>query len=383
MQSTERVFDSAYYDHYGSLLEGIQRRVTFFQIEEAAIEDIKAEVSRQRLLTAWQVIVNTQDSEGTIGQEGINNLSPPAEFTRFYHKLEDLALRKEFPDSLDRCFKLLEEAAYAAELEGSWIYYHQMKNSEALNQSGFSQLLEKVSANPFRIWGISETGEGADFKSHLAKNQALAFIFLFLNFHARCGNKWAGLLKVEPLLVKQNFSGGAFVSAIEELKTELRSAYRQQIEWSEFNPIQRNLHNWYFDYGFALSSKTAPQWNERQLSIIRMMFQQRTITTRELYGRFSCNRKTIQRDFKELMDSNMVVQERQGSALRYALNLRRPEEMESEGYNITLPEAPEVVIVQPSETEKRKLRYGKRLAAKAALNMLQLSFDYSSSSLNR
>lgn len=104
-----------------------------------------------------------------------------------------------------------------------------------------------------------------------------------------------------------------------------KNIYKNKINYSALNPRQRNYANYRWENGFEKFARNSRDLNERQNFIIKYLLQNRFAFTKDLYLSFKCNRKTIQRDFSELLEKKIVRIVGNGAALRYTLNLRDSE----------------------------------------------------------
>ncbi len=112
------------------------------------------------------------------------------------------------------------------------------------------------------------------------------------------------------------------LQAMREANTNLRDLYQDMIEYEDMTPRQRNMVNFFFDEGFLLQKPDTASLNERQQKIIDLIYENHFVSTKDLSLIFRCNRKTIQRDFTELLDMGLVRQMGNGAALRYTVSLK-------------------------------------------------------------
>lgn len=108
---------------------------------------------------------------------------------------------------------------------------------------------------------------------------------------------------------------------LERLKNLLRSYFRKQVDFEKLNPRQKNIMNYVFERGYKLKEIDDSVLNKRQKLIMYIIQNRGFISTKELVSEFECNRKTIQRDFTELTEQNLVKVIGKGAGLRYAVNL--------------------------------------------------------------
>lgn len=129
--------------------------------------------------------------------------------------------------------------------------------------------------------------------------------------------------------------------ALLESNVQLRELYQDDIEFEDLTPRQRNMVNYFFDEGFALPIPEMEHLNERQQKIMELIYQNHFCSTKDLSLILRCNRKTIQRDFTELLDMGMVRQMGNGAALRYTVHIKnRPYSVLEKMQNVRLGEAP-------------------------------------------
>jgi Fic family protein len=108
---------------------------------------------------------------------------------------------------------------------------------------------------------------------------------------------------------------------LDRLKNLLRSYFRKQVDFEKLNPRQKNIMNYVFERGYKLKEIDDSVLNKRQKLIMYIIQNRGFISTKELVSEFDCNRKTIQRDFTELTENNLVKVIGKGAGLRYAVNL--------------------------------------------------------------
>jgi Fic family protein len=108
---------------------------------------------------------------------------------------------------------------------------------------------------------------------------------------------------------------------LDRLKNLLRSYFRKQVDFEKLNPRQKNIMNYVFERGYKLKEIDDSVLNKRQKLIMYIIQNRGFISTKELVSEFECNRKTIQRDFTELTENNLVKVIGKGAGLRYAVNL--------------------------------------------------------------
>ena len=118
------------------------------------------------------------------------------------------------------------------------------------------------------------------------------------------------------------FGHTLFIQNLERLKVMLRHYFRKQVEYDDATPRQRNMMNFVFERGYKLNLFHEGTLNKRQELIMYIIHHKGFCSTKELTEEFGCNRKTIQRDFTDLLNYNMVRTIGNGSSLRYAVSIK-------------------------------------------------------------
>lgn len=127
--------------------------------------------------------------------------------------------------------------------------------------------------------------------------------------------------QVADMQVQFDFGMNLFYHQLDRLKLLLRSYFRKQVDFEKLNPRQKNIMNYVFERGYKLKEMDDSILNKRQKLIMYIIQNRGFISTKDLVSEFDCNRKTIQRDFAVLTDSNLVKVIGQGAGLRYAVNV--------------------------------------------------------------
>lgn len=123
-----------------------------------------------------------------------------------------------------------------------------------------------------------------------------------------------------------------FEEQLERLKFLFQKYFRKQVEFDKLNSRQKNIMNYVFERGYKLKEIDDSVLNKRQKLIMYIIQNKGFVSTKELVGEFECNRKTIQRDFTELTNLNLVRIISQGAGLRYAVNLNEEKNTIMEKY---------------------------------------------------
>lgn len=113
-----------------------------------------------------------------------------------------------------------------------------------------------------------------------------------------------------------------FMQNLERIKLMLRHYFRKQVEYDDATPRQRNMMNFVFERGYKLKLFHEGTLNKRQELIMYIIHHKGFCSTKELTEEFGCNRKTIQRDFTDLLTFNLVRTIGNGSSLRYAVSIK-------------------------------------------------------------
>ena len=118
------------------------------------------------------------------------------------------------------------------------------------------------------------------------------------------------------------FGEQIFTQNLERMKLMLRHYFRKQVEYDDATPRQRNMMNFVFERGYKLKLFHEGTLNKRQELIMYIIHHKGFCSTKELTEEFGCNRKTIQRDFTDLLNYNLVRTIGNGSSLRYAVSIK-------------------------------------------------------------
>lgn len=145
------------------------------------------------------------------------------------------------------------------------------------------------------------------------------------------------------------------IHALQASNLNLRELYQDQIDYEDLTPRQRNMVNFFFDEGQSLSRPETAHLNERQQKIIELIYENHFSSTKDLSLIFRCNRKTIQRDFTELLDMGLVRQMGNGAALRYTVHIRnRPHSALERLQNVRLGDVPvQMNLFGDNDTHKK------------------------------
>ena len=136
-----------------------------------------------------------------------------------------------------------------------------------------------------------------------------------------------------------NFGLKIQLESLERTNDMLREIYQGIVEYEDMTPRQRNMVNYFFEEAFRNGRPETTNLNPRQQKIIELIHERHFISTKDLSLLFRVNRKTIQRDFTELLDLGIVRAMGFGSALRYTVPIRLKLHQKLESYqNVNLGE---------------------------------------------
>ncbi len=111
-------------------------------------------------------------------------------------------------------------------------------------------------------------------------------------------------------------------AAIQRLNRDLLQVYQSELEFDEYTPKQRNMVNFFFDEGYLhIPDLERLGLSDRLEEIMAHIYKEHFTSTKDMSLYFRCNRKTIQRDFNELLDKGLVRAMGKGAALRYTVSL--------------------------------------------------------------
>lgn len=86
------------------------------------------------------------------------------------------------------------------------------------------------------------------------------------------------------------------------------------------NPLSRNSFNYFLESGFIHKYRDLTQLTDRQKGILLNIVQNRDVSTKSMSMEYRCDRKTIQRDFQELLNRDLICVEGKTKTIRYRLN---------------------------------------------------------------
>lgn len=113
---------------------------------------------------------------------------------------------------------------------------------------------------------------------------------------------------------------GLCLESLAEVEDTVIDEVKASVGYAKMSPHQKNSFNYLFDYGFKQYYNAIDSLNERQQSILRDVTLNRNVTTKQMVMEYRCDRKTIQRDFADLMDMGIIAQEGKTKTIIYHLS---------------------------------------------------------------
>lgn len=110
------------------------------------------------------------------------------------------------------------------------------------------------------------------------------------------------------------------LEALAEVEDTLISEVKVSVGYDKMSPHQKNSFNYLFEHGFKQYYNAIDSLNERQQAILRDVTLKRSVTTKQMVMEYRCDRKTIQRDFTDLMDMGIIAQEGKTKTITYHLS---------------------------------------------------------------
>lgn len=107
-----------------------------------------------------------------------------------------------------------------------------------------------------------------------------------------------------------------------EIEENLITSLKDSINYKALKPIQKNSFNYLIKMGFPKYYDAIGQLNERQQAILRDVAFSREVTTKTMVMKYRCDRKTIQRDFADMMDIGIMSQEGKTKTIIYHLSFK-------------------------------------------------------------
>lgn len=180
--------------------------------------------------------------------------------------------------------------------------------------------------------------------AHFFKHKAMVARLLQYSYLKQHNMHLYGMLAIEEMLLKYKAEYSRLLNLIEQedilgefmqfgalmhtkvlknTEQRIKLLYRTDIGYKKLSPWQRNLSNYLFSKGFDMKlAGNNAELNTRQTEILQIILKDGFVSTKDMVEKFECNRKTIQRDFAELLEANLVRAIGKGSALRYGLSLK-------------------------------------------------------------
>lgn len=111
-----------------------------------------------------------------------------------------------------------------------------------------------------------------------------------------------------------------------ESMTQVEEAILKQLKidvgYNKLSPIKKNSFNYFFELGLPKHYKEIGGLHDRQKSILKDVIFNRSVTTKQMVMKYRCDRKTIQRDFSDLMEVGIVIQEGKTKTINYHPSFR-------------------------------------------------------------
>ncbi|MGB0428873.1 MAG: hypothetical protein ACPGLV_00260 [Bacteroidia bacterium] len=108
--------------------------------------------------------------------------------------------------------------------------------------------------------------------------------------------------------------------SLADVEDNLITSLKESVNYKKMRPIARNSFNYFFEMGFKKFHKKITALNERQQAILRDVIFNRNVTTKQMVMKYRCDRKTIQRDFADLMELGIVAFEGKTKTVNYHLS---------------------------------------------------------------
>jgi Fic family protein len=113
-----------------------------------------------------------------------------------------------------------------------------------------------------------------------------------------------------------------FMANLAEIKTTIIKQVRTMLNYEKLNSRQKNNMNFWLEKGFFRHHPKLKMITERQHEVLMLLARYVSLATKDLVPVFKVDRKTIQRDFTELMEHGIVESRGSGRNLRYYLDFR-------------------------------------------------------------
>ena len=109
---------------------------------------------------------------------------------------------------------------------------------------------------------------------------------------------------------------------------------RHQLGYDALPPRSKNFINFWLKKGFYANHEIIFKLSPRQHEILVHLLKHGGITTKDLSTIFEVDRKTIQRDFNQLIDYKIVGQKGAGRAIKYYISFDKAEESPLEKWSV-------------------------------------------------
>jgi len=111
-------------------------------------------------------------------------------------------------------------------------------------------------------------------------------------------------------------------------------AAKEQLDYDTLPPRSKNFINFWLKKGFYQNYETIFNLSARQHEILVHLLKNGGISTKDLSTIFEVDRKTIQRDFSQLIDFNIIGQKGAGRGIKYYICFDKREEAAIERFSI-------------------------------------------------
>ena len=114
----------------------------------------------------------------------------------------------------------------------------------------------------------------------------------------------------------------AFRHNVQELRHASIGLVKEQLNYQSLSPRQKNVMNFWLEKAFPIHKNKLNNLSLRQQEIVQILVRSGNVANKELATLFSVDRKTIQRDFNELVQLGIADQRGLGRNLKYYLDFR-------------------------------------------------------------
>lgn len=178
---------------------------------------------------------------------------------------------------------------------------------------GYNQTLSLITTHQLqRYWNIGQKGLSR-FEKYMLKDwsthQSVKLNSLFeINHTDRLEGDITAFLENCASIYNESMS---------EVEDAIIKQLKLDVGYEEFSPLKKNSFNYFFELGLPTHFKAIGDLPERQKSILKDVMFNRSVTTKQMVMKYRCDRKTIQRDFSDLMEVGVIVQEGKTKTINY------------------------------------------------------------------